>query len=159
MAAGSSPRGRLHSAVILALAAGSVLALAAGCEDGEQSSLSHRPVLGPARVALAASFIGGQAGALRSLLHADLIVQPPKPDSALRGPAAADYLEGLARQSDLTRSELAPTAMSREGEFLLERGTWFLEAGQHTFRSRYTLRWRESPAGWKVTLWRWTLFR
>ena len=159
MAAGPSPRARPCAAVILALAAGSFLALATGCDEGEPSSHPDRPALAPARVALAASFIGRRAGALRRLLHAEVIVQPPKPDSALRGAAAADYLEGLARQSDLTRSELAPTAMSREGDFLLEHGTWFLEAGQRTFRSRYTLRWRESPAGWKVTLWRWTLFR
>lgn len=59
----------------------------------------------------------------------------------------------------MARSELVPTAMAREGDFLLERGTWFLESGGRTLRSRYTLRWREASRGWQVVLWRWTLFR
>ena len=45
-----------------------------------------------ARVALGASFLGGSASGLRPLLHADLIGQPPEPDSAHRGAAAVDYL-------------------------------------------------------------------
>jgi hypothetical protein len=112
-----------------------------------------------ARVALGASFVGPRAGGLRALVDSDPIVQPPKPDSALRGGAAVDYLERLARESDLARSELTPTALAREGGFLLERGIWFLEAGERTLRSRYMIRWRETPAGWKVVLWRWTSFR
>lgn len=75
------------------------------------------------------------------------------------GPAAADYLVALARGTAVTRSVLAPRSLSREGVFLLERGGWHLEAGDRTFASRYTIRWRDSPAGWKVVLWRWTRFR
>lgn len=145
--------------MILALVAGPLLALGTGCEGHDRGSAPRGRDLEPARVALGASFVGGRAAGLRKLLHADLIVQPPEPDSALRGSVATDYLVRLARVSDLTRSELTPTALSREGGFVLERGTWFLEAGERTFRSRYTMRWRESPAGWTVVLWRWTLFR
>jgi hypothetical protein len=75
------------------------------------------------------------------------------------GEAAADYLEGLARESQVARSELLPVSLSREGGFLLERGEWHLGYRNYTLASRYTLRWRETPAGWKVVLWRWTLFR
>jgi ketosteroid isomerase-like protein len=92
-------------------------------------------------------------------LHQDLIVQPPEPDTALGGEAAAEYLEGLARESKVAASELLPVSLSREGGFLLERGGWHLRSGDHTLASRYTLRWRQTPAGWKVVLWRWTLFR
>jgi hypothetical protein len=145
--------------MIVGLAIGPLLALGTGCETRNRASVSAAHDLGPTRVALGASFVGGRTKGLRNLLHSDVIIQPPEPDSALRGPVAADYLEQLARASDLTRSELVPTAMSREGGFLLERGTWFLGVGERTFRSRYTLRWREAPAGWKVVLWRWTLFR
>jgi hypothetical protein len=140
------------------LIAAALLALASGCGGPADRPLAEAG-LHRARVALGASFIGGQASGLRELLHSDLIVQPPEPDTALRGPAAADYLERLARESELTRSELLPAAVGREGNFLLERGGWILESGDRTLASRYTIRWRESPAGWKVVLWRWTLFR
>lgn len=117
------------------------------------------PELQRERVALGASFLGGHAAGLHELLHPDLIVQPPAPDTALRGEAAAEYLERLARQSRVTRSELVPVSLSREGGFLLERGGWHLASDERTFASRYLIRWRDSPAGWKVVLWRWTLFR
>jgi hypothetical protein len=107
---------------------------------------------------LGASFVGGRAAGLRQLLHSNLIVQPPDPDTALRGEGAVEYLERLARESQVTRSELLPVSLSREGEFLLERGRWYLEAGERTLASRYIIRWRESPAGWTVVLWRWTRF-
>jgi hypothetical protein len=134
-----------------------LLALASGCSGrGEQPPAESD--LQEARVALGAGFVGGHGG-LRKLLHRDLIVQPPEPDTALHGEAAAEYLEGLARESRVTRSELLPVSLSREGGFLLEHGGWHLRYGDHTLASRYTLRWRETPAGWKVVLWRWTLFR
>jgi len=97
--------------------------------------------------------------ALRRRTAAPSQQQPPAPDTALRGRAAAAYLERLARKSRLTGSELSPVSITREGGFLLERGGWHLESGSRTFASRYMIRWRESPAGWKVVLWRWTLFR
>jgi hypothetical protein len=139
--------------------AAALLAGATGCESRESPGAPPGMDLERAREALGASFVGRRAGGPRALMDPDPIVQPPKPDSALRGDAAVDYLERLARESDLARSELTPTDLSREGGFLLERGTWFLEAEERTLRSRYTIRWRETPAGWKVVLWRWTPFR
>lgn len=139
------------------LIACALLASASGCAVGHERTAE--PELRRERVALGASFVGGRAAGLRALLDADLIVQPPAPDTALRGRAAAAYLERLARKSRLTGSELSPVSITREGGFLLERGGWHLESGSRTFASRYMIRWRESPAGWKVVLWRWTLFR
>jgi hypothetical protein len=139
------------------LIACALLALASGCGAGRERPAD--PALHRERVALGASFVGGRATGLRELLHADLIVQPPAPDTPLRGGAAALYLERLARESRVTRSELLPVSLSREGVFLLERGGWHLESGDRALASRYLIRWRESPAGWKVVLWRWTLFR
>ena len=134
-----------------------LLALASGCGAGRERTAE--PELQRERIALGASFVGGRAGGLRELLHPDLIVQPPVPDTPVRGEAAAEYLERLARGSRVSRSELLPVSLSREGDFLLERGGWHLESEDRTFASRYLIRWRESPAGWKVVLWRWTLFR
>ena len=157
MAAGPKPFGT-RGPLARGLIAFVLLTTAIGCErEGEQEPAP--PDLHRARVDLAASFVGGRASGLRDLLQADVIVQPPDPDSALRGAAAADYLERLARASDVARSELLPISVAREGGFLLERGGWHLESGDRTFASRYVIRWRESPAGWKVVLWRWTLFR
>jgi hypothetical protein len=79
--------------------------------------------------------------------------------TTLRGEAGAEYLEGLARESQVARSELLPVSLGREGGFLLERDGWHLRSGDHTLARRSTLRWRETPAGWKVVFWRWTLFR
>jgi hypothetical protein len=134
-----------------------VLALALGCAGAERPG--EEPDLHRARVALGAGFVGGRASGLRERLHADLIVQPPEPDTARRGDAAAAYLERLARETRVTRSRLLPASVSREGRFLLERGGWHLESGDRTYASRYMIRWVESPAGWRVVLWRWTRFR
>jgi hypothetical protein len=139
------------------LIACALLALAAGCGAGGERAAE--PELQRERLALGASFVGGRATALGELLHEDLIVQPPAPDTAVRGQAAAEYLEQLARESQLTRSELLPVSLSREGGFILERGGWHLKSGDRTLASRYLIRWRESPTGWRVVLWRWTLFR
>jgi hypothetical protein len=139
------------------LAAAALLAGLIGCQGGQPEPAEARELEG-ARIALGASFLGGTAGGLRRLLHADLIVQPPEPDTALQGAPAADYLERLARETQVRHSELRPDRISREGDFLLERGTWALES-ERWYRTRYTLRWRETPAGWKVVLYRWTQFR
>ena len=102
--------------------------------------------------------MGGRAAGLRERLHDDLIVQPPEPDTAQQGTGAADYLERLARETEVRHSELLPAGIAEEGGFLLEQGTWVLET-ERPYRSRYTIRWRDSDAGWKVVLWRWTRFR
>jgi hypothetical protein len=136
-----------------------LLAGAVGCQGERQSrAQTEETRLDPVRTELAASFLGGQAKGLRRLLHADLIVQPPEPDTSLRTAAAADYVELLARKTVVRRSELLPADISKEGNFLLERGTWILESGR-AYQSRYMIRWTETPSGWKVVLWRWSRFR
>jgi hypothetical protein len=157
VAAGSDPLPRARVS-IRRLTAAALLALA-GCADRQESAADAEADLGQSRVALGGGFVGGRAAGLRELLHRDLIVQPPAPDSALQGAAAADYLERLARGSDVERSELLPRSISREGGFLLERGSWIVETGARRLASRYMLRWRDSPTGWSVVLWRWTPFR
>jgi hypothetical protein len=135
-----------------------VLIATAGCEASGAAGRSAESELEAPRVALGASFVGGHPTGLRNFLHSDLIVQPPKPDSALRAAAAVDYLERLARETRVRHSELRPARISREGQFLLEQGTWALESTRW-YRSSYTLRWRKTPDGWRVVLWRWTSFR
>ena len=109
--------------------------------------------------ALGASFVSGDSATLRRLLYADLIVQPPAPDSARRGDAAIAYLLALAAQTRLLESRLEPRAVAPEGPFVFEQGTWLVGTGDRRLRSRYTLRWRATPEGWRVVLWRWDRFR
>lgn len=111
------------------------------------------------RDALAASFLGRNRGDLKRLLHDSVIVQPPPPDSAHQGAAAVSYLLELANNSSLAESWLTPTAVAPEGTFLLERGVWYLTAGDRRLRGSYVLRWRNTPEGLKVVLWRWSRFR
>jgi Domain of unknown function (DUF4440) len=108
---------------------------------------------------LGASFVSGDSAALRRLLHSDLIVQPPVPDSAQQGDAAIEYLLELAAQSALAESRLEPHAVVPEGPFAFEQGIWRLKSGDRVLRSPYTLRWRAGPDGWRVVLWRWGAFR
>jgi hypothetical protein len=129
----------------------------AGC--GPDSPADDEAGLERARVLLGASFVGGQARGIEPLLHQDLIVQPPAPDSAVGRKAASAYIVRLARETRVSRSELVPVTVAREGEFLLEQGSWFLESAARRYRSRYTIRWRSTPTGWQVVLWRWTSFR
>jgi hypothetical protein len=108
---------------------------------------------------LAASFVSNDSAALRRLLDSQLIVQPPSPDSAQRGAAAVDYLLGLAAETSVSESRLEPRQLAPEGPFLFEQGTWLLRDGDRTLRAPYTLRWRATPEGWRVVLWRWGPFR
>jgi hypothetical protein len=141
------------------LIATALLAGVVGCEgDTRARADTQETRLDQVRIELAASFVGSQAKGLRRLLHADLIVQPPEPDTSLRAKPAADYLERLAQETEVRHSELVPADISKEGNFLLERGTWILESGRW-YQSRYMIRWTETPDGWKVVLWRWTRFR
>ena len=109
--------------------------------------------------ALGTSFVSGDSAALRRLLHSDLIVQPPVPDSAQQGDAAIEYLLELAAQTAVAESRLEPHAVVPEGPFVFEQGTWLLMSGDRVLRSPYTLRWRAAPEGWQVVLWRWGAFR
>ncbi len=116
---------------------------------------------GGERAALAASFVGGggDLGAFERLLHDSLIVQPPAPDSAVQGADAIRYLTDLAAQTKTAESRLTPAALTPEGPFVFEQGTWMLRAGERLLHGQYTMRWRMTPHGWKVVLWRWSRFR
>ena len=109
--------------------------------------------------ALAASFVSGDSAALRRLLHPDVIVQPPSPDSAQQVEAAVEYLLKLAAQTAVTESHLEPQMVAPEGPFAFEQGVWLLRNGSRVLRSPYTIRWRAVPYGWQVVLWRWGAFR
>lgn len=52
-----------------------------------------------------------------------------------------------------------PHAATSEGPFVFEQGIWLLRSGNEQLQGPYTLRWRRTPEGWKVTLWRWSRFR
>jgi hypothetical protein len=109
--------------------------------------------------ALGAAFVSGDSGALRRLLHPDLIVQPPVPDSAQQGNAAIEYLLELAAHTAASESRLEPSAVVPEGPFVFEQGSWLLRSGDRRVRGAYTLRWRATPEGWRVVLWRWGVFQ
>ncbi len=108
---------------------------------------------------LAEAFLGGDSTALRRLLHPDVVVQPPAPDTASRGAEAVGYLVALAAGTEVSESRLHPTGVTREGPFLLEEGTWYMGTGGRILRARYLIRWRPSGDGWRVVLWRWSRFR
>ncbi len=142
--------------VILALVACS------GPSDGRSRSLTPAAppeYPGGERIALASSFAERGFQGIERLLHDSIIVQPPSPDSAVQGAAAIRYVAGLAAQTRAAESRLTPSMATPEGPFLFEQGTWELRAGNRTLLGHYSLRWRLTPDGWKVVLWRWSRFR
>jgi Domain of unknown function (DUF4440) len=151
MAGALSPAGMRPAGLALA-------ALACGGGDGTPSPESERLPL-EEHVTLGASFVSGDSAALRRLLHPDVIVQPPAPDSARQGAGAIAYLLELAVHSEVTESRLEPRSVIPEGPFALERGTWLLGSGDRLLQSPYMLRWRTGDDGWRVVLWRWGRFR
>lgn len=108
---------------------------------------------------LAGSFVSGDTAGLGALLDSQLVVQPPTPDTALEGLPARRYLLGLAANTNVLESRLHPEVVLPEGPFAYEQGIWELQAGSRRLVSRYVLRWRKRPAGWRVVLWRWGPFR
>lgn len=114
--------------------------LAGAAAPGEAQRVASPP--SEERIALGAAFIGGNPRGLPALLHAGLIVQPPAPDTALSGKDANAYLMSLAVHTRLDESRLWPQAVTPEGPFLLEQGTWSVRAGDRVLASRYHLRWR-----------------
>lgn len=108
---------------------------------------------------LAGSFATKDSAALGGLLHDELVVQPPAPDSALHGASARAYLTALAANTSVTASVLYPHTVVPEGQFAFEQGVWVLQVGDLGYRSPYMLRWRRTPGGWRVVLWRWERFR
>ena len=137
----------------------------ASCADAGDSGLRPLPPSASRadphreRAALAASFAAQGSGGLEHLLHDSIIVQPPSPDSAMQGAAAIRYLTNLAAHTRATGSALSPSIATPEGPFLYEQGTWGLQVAGQTRSGHYTLRWRLTPTGWKVMLWRWSNFR
>lgn len=103
--------------------------------------------------------MGRDTSALRAVLHPDLIVQPPAPDSASAGRDAEAYLLALAASTEVTESRLHPTSVVKEGPFLLEEGTWFMGEDERVLRARYQIRWRPEGDRWRVVLLRWSRFR
>jgi hypothetical protein len=108
---------------------------------------------------LAASFVSRDTTALRALLHPDLIVQPPPPDTGQRSAAAVTYLLTLAAGTAVSESRLEPRTVVPEGPFVFEQGVWLMRIGTRTLRAPYTLRWRAAGPSWQVVLWRWGAFR
>ncbi len=135
-----------------------------GCSDVGDSRARQLSRAGPddfpvaERAALATSFAEKGYQGIGRLLHDSIIVQPPSPDSALRGAAAIRYVTELAAQTRASESRLTPSAATPEGPFLFEQGTWELSFGGRSLSGHYSLRWRQTPAGWKVVLWRWSRF-
>jgi hypothetical protein len=126
----------------------------------EQRTPNPSDVVSPEEHAvLAGSFVSGDTADLAALLDDQLVVQPPSPDTALRGAAARRYVVGLAANTSVEESRFHPEAVLPEGSFTYEQGLWELQAGSNRLVSRYVLRWRKTPAGWRVVLWRWGPFR
>ncbi len=141
-----------------------VLYALAACSGSGENRQRSRPALSPElpqaeRIQLAASFGGHDLGALERLLDDNVIVQPPTPDSAMQGAAAIRYVSELAAHTAATESRLQPSIETPEGSFIFEQGTWELKTGDRLRMGRYTLRWRQTPNGWKVVLWGWSTFR
>ncbi len=137
------------------------IGLATGCKDQSQPLPRHGDPNGRLgeHTVLAASFVSNDSAGLRRLLDSQVIVQPPAPDSAQRGAAAIDYLLRLAAETSVSESRLEPWQVAPEGPFVFEQGAWLLREGDRTLRAPYTLRWRATPEGWRVVLWRWGPFR
>ncbi len=131
-----------------------------GCRDQSRPPppAVERPTL-EEHVALGASFVSNDSGALRRLLDSQMIVQPPLPDSARKGAAAIEYLLRLAAGTSVSESRLEPHMAVPEGPFVLEQGAWVMRNGDVLLRAPYSLRWRATAEGWRVVLWRWGAFR
>jgi len=132
-----------------------------GCREERQHRIANTTdIVSPEEHAvLAGSFVSGDTAELASLLDDQLVVQPPAPDTAVRGAPARRYLLGLAANTRVVESQFHPEVVLPEGSFAYEQGLWELQTGSEQLVSRYVLRWRKSPAGWRVVLWRWGPFR
>jgi ketosteroid isomerase-like protein len=113
----------------------------------------------PPRWQLAGAFVRRDSATVLRLLAPDVMVWPPSPDTARRGSAAIGYLQGLALSTRVTRSDLRPGNMSVDGRYLVEEGVWILTSGRTKVSTRYDLRWRQVDGRWRVSFFRWDLFR
>jgi hypothetical protein len=113
----------------------------------------------PPRWQLAGAFVRRDSATVRRLLAPDVMIWPPAPDTARRGSAAVDYLQGLALSSRVSRSDLRPRSVTVDGGYLVEAGVWTLTSGRTRVSARYDLRWRQIDGRWRVSFLRWDLFR
>jgi ketosteroid isomerase-like protein len=113
----------------------------------------------PPRWQLAGAFVRRDSATVRRLLAPDVMVWPPSPDTARRGSAAIGYLQGLALSSRVSRSDLRSRSVSADGQYLVEEGVWTLTSGRTRVSARYDLRWRRIDGRWRVSFFRWDLFR
>jgi len=130
-----------------------------GCGESAGESSRKDGISSEEHAVLAGSFVSGDTGTLAGLLDPDLVVQPPLPDTALRGPFAKSYLLELAANTSVIDSRFHPEVVVPEGTFAFEQGIWELRTGSRRLLSRYALRWRNTAGGWRVVLWRWGPFQ
>jgi len=113
----------------------------------------------PPRWQLAGAFVRRDSATVRRLLTPDIMVWPPAPDTARRGDAAIGYLQQLALATRVDRSDLRPSSVKVDGPYLVEAGSWVLTSGRTRVTARYDLRWRQVKGRWRVSFFRWELFR
>ena len=113
----------------------------------------------PPRWQFAGTFVRRDTATVRRLVAPDVTVWPPSPDTARRGEPAIAYLQGLALSSRVTRSDLRVRSTKVDGGYLLEEGVWILTTGRTRVSARYDLRWRRVNGRWRVSFFRWELFR
>ena len=113
----------------------------------------------PPRWQLAGTFVRRDSATVRRLLAPDVMVWPPAPDTARRGDAAIGYLQRLALSTRVNRSDLRPHSVKADGSYLVEEGSWVLTSGRTRVTARYDLQWRQVEGRWRVSFFRWELFR
>jgi hypothetical protein len=113
----------------------------------------------PPRWQLASAFVQRDSAALRRFLASDVMIWPPAPDTARRGSPAIRYFIDLALASRVTRSSFRPRAVTTDGAYLIEDGTWSFTHQRTKVSARYDLRWRLADGRWRVSFLKWELFR
>ena len=113
----------------------------------------------PPRWQLASAFVQRDSAALRRFLSSDVMIWPPAPDTARRGSPAIRYFIDLALASRVTRSSFRPRAVTTDGAYLIEDGTWTFTHQRTRVSTRYDLRWRLADGRWRVSFLKWELFR
>jgi hypothetical protein len=113
----------------------------------------------PPRWQLASAFVQRDSAALRRFLASDVMIWPPAPDTARRGSPAIRYFIDLALASRVTQSSFRPRAVTTDGAYLIEDGTWTFTHQRTKVSARYDLRWRLADGRWRVSFLKWELFR
>jgi hypothetical protein len=131
-----------------------VLLLLSGLAGGEALAQGQPP-----RWQLASAFVQRDSAALRRFLASDAMIWPPAPDTARRGSPAIRYFIDLALASRVTQSSFRPRAVTTDGAYLIEDGTWTFTHQRTKVSARYDLRWRLADGRWRVSFLKWELFR